>query len=120
MKVLLGSTIVLLALVSVGLAVYAYNEHREVAYLTLRADHLERRINEIEANAGMAEGEEVERLEARVRDLERAAIVHNQEILNLTQNLQALAAMQGSHSSSLASQIDRVRMEMEMNRMSGR
>jgi hypothetical protein len=30
------------------LAVYAYTEHREVAYLTLRVDHLERRITEEE------------------------------------------------------------------------
>jgi hypothetical protein len=39
----------LLALVAVGLAVFAYTGHREVVYLTLRADHLERRINEVEA-----------------------------------------------------------------------
>jgi hypothetical protein len=49
MKLILGVTIVLLALVSVGLAVYAYTEHPQVDYLTLRADHLERRINELEA-----------------------------------------------------------------------
>jgi hypothetical protein len=44
MKLILGTTIALLALVSVGLAVYAYTEHREVAYVTLRADALEKRI----------------------------------------------------------------------------
>jgi len=49
MKVLLGAAIVLLALVSVGVAVYAYAEHREVAYLTLRADYLESRITELES-----------------------------------------------------------------------
>jgi hypothetical protein len=49
MRILLGATIGLLALVSAGLAVFAYTAHREVAYLTLRADHLESRINELEA-----------------------------------------------------------------------
>jgi hypothetical protein len=39
MKVLLGAAIVLLALVSVGLAVYAYTENSEAAYLSLRVDH---------------------------------------------------------------------------------
>src|SRR5918996_2318678 len=49
MKVLLGAMIILLALVSLGLVVYTYTEHREVAYLTLRADYLENRIIELEA-----------------------------------------------------------------------
>ena len=80
---MLGPTIVLLALVSVGLAVYAYNEHREVANLTLRADHLERRINEIEANAGLAEGEEVERLEGRVAELEKRTELQTESIFYL-------------------------------------
>jgi hypothetical protein len=71
MKLILRATIALLALVSVGLAVYAYTEHRQVAYLTLRADHLERRINEIEADAGMVEGEEVAYLILRADHLER-------------------------------------------------
>jgi phosphopantetheine adenylyltransferase len=44
-----GATIGLLALVVAGLAVFGYTKHREVAYLTLRADHLERRINELES-----------------------------------------------------------------------
>jgi hypothetical protein len=50
MKFILGATIALLALVSVGLAVYAYTEHREVAYLILRADALEARINELDGH----------------------------------------------------------------------
>jgi hypothetical protein len=54
MKLILGATIALLALVSVGLAVYAYTEHREVAYLTLRADHLERRITQLEPGSSVA------------------------------------------------------------------
>ena len=49
MRIILGATIGLLALGSVGLAVFAYTEHREVAYLTLRADHLESRITELES-----------------------------------------------------------------------
>jgi hypothetical protein len=49
MKVLLEATIGLLVVVSAGLAVYAYTEHREVSYLTLRTDHLESRINELES-----------------------------------------------------------------------
>jgi uncharacterized coiled-coil protein SlyX len=49
MKVLVGAAIVVLALASLGLAVYAYAEHREVAYLTLRADYLESRITELES-----------------------------------------------------------------------
>ena len=47
MRIILGATIGLLALVSAELAVFAYTEHREVAYLTLRADPLERRINDL-------------------------------------------------------------------------
>jgi hypothetical protein len=50
MKLILGATVALLALVSVGLAVYAYTEHRQVAYLILRADALEARINELDGH----------------------------------------------------------------------
>jgi hypothetical protein len=60
MKVLLGATIILLALVSLGLVVYAQTEHREVAYLTLRAGYLENRIIDLETSlrAAHSVGEE--------------------------------------------------------------
>jgi hypothetical protein len=47
MKAILAA-IVLLALVG-GAVVYAYNKHVEVSYLALRADHLERRIMQLES-----------------------------------------------------------------------
>jgi hypothetical protein len=60
-----------LALVSVGLAVYAYTEHREVAYLTLRADHLERRITQLESGSQVAYLTlRADALEERINELE--------------------------------------------------
>ena len=56
MKVLLGVTIVLLALVSLGLVVYTYTKHREVTYLTLRADYLEDRIIALESAPSVING----------------------------------------------------------------
>jgi hypothetical protein len=65
MRTLLGATIVLLALVSLGLAIYSYTEHREVAYLTLRTDYLEDRITKLESGSSVVINK-VGELEARV------------------------------------------------------
>jgi hypothetical protein len=69
MKVLLGAAIVLLVFVTLGLGIYAYTQHRDVAYLTLRADYLEDRIAKLESGSTVVINKVVE-LEPRVAELD--------------------------------------------------
>jgi hypothetical protein len=68
MKVIFG-VIVALALVG-GAVVYAYGKHVEVIYLTLRADHLEKRIIKLETE-GLRDVDGRAVLEEQVAQLEQ-------------------------------------------------